>query len=38
MRFGHIEIFVSNPIEAKTFYQEILGFAVTAVQEMSWFG
>lgn len=32
MKFGHIEIFVQNPLEAKRFYQDVLGFELVAVQ------
>lgn len=32
MKLGHIEIFVSDPVKAKAFYQDILGFELTAVQ------
>ena len=33
MKFGHIEIFVSDPLQAKNFYQNVLGFEVSTVQE-----
>jgi catechol 2,3-dioxygenase-like lactoylglutathione lyase family enzyme len=32
MRFGHIEIFVSDPIRSRQFYRDVLGFEVTAIQ------
>jgi catechol 2,3-dioxygenase-like lactoylglutathione lyase family enzyme len=32
MFLGHIEIFVSNPLEAKSFYQDVLGFELVTVQ------
>ncbi len=33
IQFGHIELFVSNPLQSRIFYEEFLGFSVTAVQE-----
>jgi len=33
MRFGHIELFVRDPLKAKEFYEEILGVEVIFVQE-----
>jgi catechol 2,3-dioxygenase-like lactoylglutathione lyase family enzyme len=32
MRIGHIEIFVRDPLRARQFYEETLGFKVTTVQ------
>jgi catechol 2,3-dioxygenase-like lactoylglutathione lyase family enzyme len=32
MRFGHIELFVENPLEAKSFYTDVLGFELVATQ------
>ncbi len=32
MKMGHIEIFVKNPLEAKEFYIDILGFTVEDIQ------
>ena len=32
MRFGHIELFVAEPLESMTFYRDILGFSVTTIQ------
>lgn len=32
MRIGHIELFVTDPAQARQFYEEVLGFEVTAVQ------
>ena len=32
MRFGHLELFVKDPLAAKVFYEEVLGFEVTVVQ------
>ena len=32
MHIGHIELFVSDPVQARQFYEEVLGFEVTAVQ------
>ena len=32
MHIGHIELFVSDPAQAQQFYEETLGFEVTAVQ------
>ena len=32
LRFGHTEIFVSNPMKSKEFYENILGFEVEVVQ------
>jgi len=29
MRFGHIELFVTDPLRSKEFYQDVLGFEVT---------
>lgn len=31
MKIGHIELFVADPVQAKQFYEEVLGFEVTAV-------
>lgn len=33
MRFGHIEIFVKDPMVAKDFYVDVLGFKLAVVQE-----
>ena len=33
MKFGHIELFVKDPEQSKTFYQDVLGFEVTVVQD-----
>lgn len=32
MQFGHLELFVSNVAKSKQFYQEVLGFEITAAQ------
>ena len=32
MKIGHIELFVADPAQARQFYEEVLGFEVTAVQ------
>ncbi|MBK8549676.1 MAG: VOC family protein [Ignavibacteria bacterium] len=32
MKFGHIEIFVKDPLRAKEFYENILGFELVEVQ------
>ena len=32
MKFGHIEIFVKNPIESKKFYEDLLEFEIITVQ------
>jgi catechol 2,3-dioxygenase-like lactoylglutathione lyase family enzyme len=32
MKLGHIEIFVTDPSEARRFYEKALGFQVTAVE------
>ena len=32
MRFGHIEIFATDPLRSLEFYQEVLGFEVTTIQ------
>jgi catechol 2,3-dioxygenase-like lactoylglutathione lyase family enzyme len=32
MRFGHIEIFVNDPLKSRSFYEEVLGFHVVDVQ------
>lgn len=32
MRFGHFEIFTQDPLKAKEFYENILGFSVTQIQ------
>ena len=32
MQFGHIEIFVKDPLASMAFYNEVLGFEVTDVQ------
>src|SRR5215212_8406941 len=32
LRLGHIELFVRDPLEARSFYRDVLGFEVTAVQ------
>lgn len=32
MRFGHIEIFSSDPLKAKDFYVDVLGFEVEEIQ------
>jgi catechol 2,3-dioxygenase-like lactoylglutathione lyase family enzyme len=32
MRFGHIELFVSDPPKARQFYEAVLGFEVVDVQ------
>jgi len=32
MRLGHTEIFVKDPAAARAFYEDVLGFEVTAVQ------
>lgn len=33
MKLGHIEIFVSKPMEAKDFYEKVLGFEVIDIQD-----
>ena len=39
MKLGHIEIFVSDPLKAREFYQHILGFELVDVQgeQYAWF-
>lgn len=32
LRIGHIELFVSDPIKSKRFYERVLGFEVVAEQ------
>ena len=32
VRFGHIEVFVTDPARSKRFYRDVLGFEVTATQ------
>ena len=32
MQIGHIELFVTDPAQARQFYEDVLGFEVTAVQ------
>jgi len=32
LKFGHIEIFVKDPLRAKEFYENILGFELVEVQ------
>lgn len=32
MRLGHIELFVSNPMQSLEFYRDVLGFEVVAIQ------
>ncbi len=32
MRFGHIEVFVTDPLKAKEFYEHVLGFEITEIQ------
>lgn len=32
MQLGHLEIFVSDPVEAKSFYTDVLGFRLERVQ------
>ena len=32
MKFGHIEIFVKDPLRSKDFYEKILGFELVEVQ------
>ena len=32
MRFGHVEIFVRDPLRARAFYEQVLGFQVVDVQ------
>jgi catechol 2,3-dioxygenase-like lactoylglutathione lyase family enzyme len=32
MKLGHIEIFVTDPLQSKTFYEDVLGLEVVAVQ------
>jgi catechol 2,3-dioxygenase-like lactoylglutathione lyase family enzyme len=32
MKLGHVEIFVSDPLKSKIFYEEVLGFDLVAVQ------
>lgn len=32
MKPGHIEIFVKNPLEARSFYTDVLGFELVSVQ------
>ena len=32
MRLGHIEVFVTDPMRAKAFYEDVLGFEVETVQ------
>ena len=38
MRFGHIELFVSELVKSKAFYRDILGFTVTAavIEQLIW--
>ena len=38
LRFGHIELFVPDPLNAATFYREVLGFTITTVlrNEIVW--
>ena len=38
LRFGHVELFVPDPLGAATFYQEVLGFTITTVlrNEIVW--
>lgn len=33
MKLGHIEIFVTNPLESKSFYEKILNFKVIEIQQ-----
>ena len=33
MKFGHTEIFVSDPMTSKIFYESILGFEVVDIQD-----
>jgi catechol 2,3-dioxygenase-like lactoylglutathione lyase family enzyme len=32
MRIGHLELFVRDPERSRSFYEQVLGFEVTAVQ------
>ena len=32
LKFGHIELFVRDPLNARQFYEEVLGFEVVDVQ------
>ena len=32
LNFGHIELFVTDPLGAMTFYRDVLGFEVETVQ------
>jgi len=37
MRFGHLELFVRKPLQAKDFYTRALGFEIVAEQgEATW--
>ena len=33
MKFGHIEIFVKNPLDATDFYSDLLGFEIIEIQD-----
>ncbi len=35
MKFGHVEIFVKDPMKSKNFYESILGFKVIDIQDES---
>ena len=32
MKFGHIEIFVKDPLISKEFYEKVIGFEITEIQ------
>jgi catechol 2,3-dioxygenase-like lactoylglutathione lyase family enzyme len=32
MKFGHIEILASDPLRSRQFYEDVLGFEVTVIQ------
>lgn len=33
MKFGHIEVFVRDPMKSKTFFETVLGFEIVDVQQ-----
>ena len=33
MTLGHLELFVSDPLQSMVFYRDVLGFTVNAIQE-----
>ena len=37
MKLGHIELFVSDPLRSMTFYRDVLGFEVIAIQDNQFF-